>query len=59
MFNNNCGLCPWFDNDNCFGQIYYNQNVNDPRYTRCEEHTCPIFYWVKIVLEQMGGDNEN
>ena len=46
-FENDHFDCPWFDTDECTGQVTYNQHVNDPRYAACEEHTCPIVYWIK------------
>ena len=43
--------CPWHNNEECLGMITYNQHVNDPRYDKCYEYNCPIFYWVGIILE--------
>ncbi len=47
--------CPWYDDGHCTGEVVYNQHIaalirlNDPRYSNCEEHTCPIFFWCRAM----------
>ena len=43
--------CPWHDRDKCDGQVEYNGHINDPRYAPCEQHTCPIFFWIVTLHE--------
>jgi hypothetical protein len=37
--------CPSHQNGECRLQVHYNQNVNDPRYLKCKEPNCPVFFW--------------
>lgn len=60
IFESNNVNCPWFDNGECTGQVTYNQHVNDPRYPDCGMYTCPIFYWIEVLIDDFdnteGGD---
>ena len=48
--------CPWHDerNQTCEGQVEYNGHVNDPRYAKCRQYNCPIFFWVSAMKELKG-----
>lgn len=45
LFNKDC---PWFNENKCYGQVSYNQHVNDKHYADCSEYGCPIFYWINV-----------
>jgi len=53
--------CPWHTDgqdhndttERCLGQVSYNGHINDPRYDPCQQETCPIFFWITAVNEEV------
>ena len=56
FWEDNHKQCPWHDerNQTCKGQVEYNGHVNDPRYAKCRQYNCPIFFWVSAMKELEG-----
>jgi hypothetical protein len=50
--------CPWFSDFKCSGMVSYNQHVNDMRLAGCQEWTCPIVYWVRMLEEKIKSGGE-
>jgi len=49
LWKENHKECPWYHEGQCSGELYYNGHVNDPRYYDCDQDTCPIFFWIKLI----------
>jgi len=44
--------CPWnFNGGRCYGSVSYagHIHIQDPVYERCQQKTCPIFFWVSAI----------
>ena len=51
--------CPCYEDGQCLLQVTYNNHVSDPRYGPCDEHLCPVYFWIKIYSDLQTQENNN